>query len=272
MVTAQDDAMRRSLPRCDARPTLRVLRYDLHLPVPPIDELLEEIDHPLLTKARDQFAVDDAAHERIRAIDDEVVWKVKIQRWRGAVWTDEHIPWLIAAGIREHGSADDFYQSLADQSRAARTRYNAEHAPPLRTRAYVGHLLPGEDDRKRYRLEDATRQIRRLITLIQDLTLGSLRDGHEHAVDLPAFRLGIIVRADDGHETYVAIRITGSVTDDLVAIILSHVPGCKTDLWDTVVRLPERPLLGPEQAWFNLMDPIEAAKLLDHADTEVIRT
>jgi hypothetical protein len=27
--------------------TLRVLRYYLHLPVPPIDELLEEIDHPL---------------------------------------------------------------------------------------------------------------------------------------------------------------------------------------------------------------------------------
>jgi hypothetical protein len=268
MVTAKHEATHQSPRRCTARPTLRVLRYDLRLPVPPSDELLDEIDHPLLTKARDQFAVDDATHERIRAIDDEVVWKVKIQRWRGAVWTDEHIPWLIAAGIREDGSADDFYQSLADQSRAARTRYNAEHATPLRTRAYVGHLLPDEDDRKRYRLEDATRQVRRLITLIQDLTRGSLRDGHEHAVDLPGFRLGIIVRADDGHETYVAIRITGSVSDDLVAVILSHVPGCKIDLWDTVVRLPERPLLGPEQAWFNLMDPVAAARLLDHEDTE----
>jgi hypothetical protein len=268
MVAAQHEAMPRPPRRCAARPTLRVLRYDLHLPVPPIDKLLEEIDHPLLAKARDQFAVGDATHERIRAIDDEVVWKVKIQRWRGAVWTDEHIPWLIAAGIREDGSADDFYQSLADQARAARTRYNAEHAPPLRTKAYVGHLLPDEDDRKRYRLEDATRRIRQLITLIRDLTRGSLRDGHEHAVDFPAFRLGIVVRADDGHETYVAIRITGSVTEDLIAIILSHVPGCKTDLWDTVVRLPERSLLGPEQAWFNLMDPIEAARLLDHEDTE----
>jgi hypothetical protein len=66
----------------------------------------------------------------------------------------------------------------------------------------------------------------------------------------------------------VAIGITGSVSDDLVAFIFSHVPGCKTELWDTVVRLPERPLLGPEQAWFNLMDPIEAARLLDHEDTE----
>ena len=99
MVTAKHEATHQSPRRCTARPTLRVLRYDLRLPVPPIDELLDEIDHPLLTKARDQFAVDDATHERIRAIDDEVVWKVKIQRWRGAVWTDEHIPWLIAAGI-----------------------------------------------------------------------------------------------------------------------------------------------------------------------------
>jgi hypothetical protein len=51
--------------------------------------------------ARDQFAIDDATHERIRAIDDKVVWKVKIQRWRGAVWTDEHIPRLMLSPRRE---------------------------------------------------------------------------------------------------------------------------------------------------------------------------
>jgi hypothetical protein len=50
MVTARQEAMQESLRRHAARPTLRALRYDLHLPVPPIDELLEEIDHPLLTK------------------------------------------------------------------------------------------------------------------------------------------------------------------------------------------------------------------------------
>jgi hypothetical protein len=33
-----------------------------------------------------------------------------------------------------------------------------------------------------------------------------------------------------------------------------------------VVRLPERRLLGPERAWYNLMNPIEAAKLLDEED------
>jgi hypothetical protein len=39
---------------------------------------------------------------------------------------------------------------------------------------------------------------------------GSLHDGHEHAADFPGFRLGVIVRAEDGHETYVAIRISGA--------------------------------------------------------------
>jgi hypothetical protein len=75
------------------------------------------------------------------------------------------------------------------------------------------------------------------------------------------------VRADDGHETYVAVRVTGAIPEDLASIILRHVPGCDPELWDAVIRLPECPLLGPEQAWFNLMDPIEAAKLLDEADT-----
>jgi len=42
-----------------------------------------------------------------------------------------------------------------------------------------GTSLPGEDDRKRYRPEDATRQIRQLITLIQDLIRESLRDGQD---------------------------------------------------------------------------------------------
>ena len=46
---------------------------------------------PALAKARTRFSVPDAAHERIRAIDDEVIWKVKVQRWRGAVWTADQI-------------------------------------------------------------------------------------------------------------------------------------------------------------------------------------
>lgn len=129
--------------------------------------------------------------------------------------------------------------------------------------AHVGHLLPTDDDHKRHRLEAGTRPVRQLINTIRDLTCGSLHDGHEHAADLAGFRLGIVVRAGDGHETYVAVKITGSVSGDLIAVILCHVPGCDPELWDTVVRLPERSLFGPEQAWFNIMDPKAAAHLLE---------
>lgn len=245
------------------RPTLRALREDLRLPLPPLDQPLDEIDHPLLAKARAQFTTDGTGHERIRVIDDEIVFKVKIQRWRGAVWLDAHIPWLIAAGIREDGSGDDFYQALARDAQTARARYNAENTKPIGGKTYIAHLLPTDDDHKRHRLEAGIRLVRRLIIVIRDLTCGSLHDGHEHAADLSGFRLGIVVRADDGHETYVAVKITGSVPDDLVAVILRHVPGCDPELWDTAVRLPERSLYGPEQAWFNIMDPKAAARLLE---------
>ncbi|WP_241200050.1 hypothetical protein OG322_19480 [Streptomyces sp. NBC_01260] len=46
---------------------------------------LDEIEHPILAKTAEQFAADDAKHERIRAVDDQVLFKVKVQRWRGAV-------------------------------------------------------------------------------------------------------------------------------------------------------------------------------------------
>ena len=71
-----------------ARPTLRCLREDLALAVPRADTPLEEISHPLLAKATERFADDQTPHERIAAIDDEVLFRVKAQRWRGAIWVD----------------------------------------------------------------------------------------------------------------------------------------------------------------------------------------
>ena len=59
------------------RPTLRCLREDLGLPVPRADAPLGEITHPLLAKAAERFADGQAGHERIRAIDDQVLFKVK---------------------------------------------------------------------------------------------------------------------------------------------------------------------------------------------------
>ncbi|MCX4748858.1 hypothetical protein OG455_25645 [Kitasatospora sp. NBC_01287] len=214
-------------------------------------------------KAREQFAGDHGTHERIRAIDDEVLFKVKIQRWRGAVWLDEDQPWLVAAGQREDGSADDFYAALEADANAARARHNSEHSKPLPGKTYVGPLLPTADDYARHRLEAGIRLVRRLVAELQDLTRGSLRDGHEHATDFPTFRLGVLVRADEGHETYVAVRITGSVPDDLAVVILRHVPGCDPQSWFPEYALPGRHLLPAEQAWSTVMEPQAAARLLE---------
>ncbi|OHV34834.1 MULTISPECIES: hypothetical protein [Pseudofrankia] len=248
------------------RPTLRCLREDLRLPVPPASTPLDQVDHPLLAKATEQFADPDTPHERIRAVDDVVLFKVKIGRWRGAAYSDDATEvhaWLVAAGIREDGSSEDFYTALHAQARAARQRFNADHDKPLTTDTHSHHLLPGPDDEDRYRLEAGTRLALRLDATVRDLTRGSLRDGHEHAADLAGFRLGILIRADHGHETYVAVRITGSVPANLTAVILARVPGCAPDGWFPEYALPERHLLPAEQAWSNLMDPKAAAHLLD---------
>jgi hypothetical protein len=63
-----------------ARPTLRCLREDLGQAIPRADTPLDEIEHPLLVKAAEQFANDETPHERIAAIDDRVLFKVKVQR------------------------------------------------------------------------------------------------------------------------------------------------------------------------------------------------
>ena len=89
------------------RPTLRCLREDLGQGVPHADIPLDEVPHLLLPKATEQSADDQTPHERIASIDDQVLFKVKVQRWRGAVWTgDDAISWLIAAGQREERSSD----------------------------------------------------------------------------------------------------------------------------------------------------------------------
>ncbi|MEV5409170.1 hypothetical protein AB0K60_10090 [Thermopolyspora sp. NPDC052614] len=62
------------------RPTIRCLREDLDIAkLPPARVALDEIDHPLLRKASAQFA-GGSSRDRIAAVDDNVLFKVKIQR------------------------------------------------------------------------------------------------------------------------------------------------------------------------------------------------
>ena len=251
------------MPR-QARPTLRCVREDLALAVPRADTPLDEIPHPLLAKVAERFADDQTPQERIAAIDDQVLFKAKVQRWRGAVWLDDgETAWLIAAGQREEGSPDDFYAVLATRAKAARAQYNAQHTPPLATSTHTASLLPGREDELRWQAEAAVRTECRLKTVVHTLVRNSLLDGHEHAAMLDGAALGIQVLADQGHETYIAIRIIGSVPRRLVATILSLVPGCELAAWMSDYAMPERAVAPEEQIWSNIMDPTAAAKFLD---------
>jgi hypothetical protein len=244
------------------RPTLRCLRVDLQLEVPPLTYPLEELDHPLVAKANEQFASATARHERIAAIDDQVFLKVKVQRWRGAVWQEPDLGWLVAGGWRESGSSDDFYASLAARAETAKSIYNRSN-PALRTRTHSTSFLPGKDDRERYQAEADGRFDRRLVYTVESLVRRSLLDGQEHAANLGELSLGIQVRAADDNLTYVAVRIMGSVPPDVVATILDVVPGCDRDDWGMEQAMPDRRLRHDEFAYSNIMDPYAAAKLLD---------
>lgn len=116
------------------RPTIRCLVEDLTVDKPPpVDDALGEIDHVVLRKANAQFAIAEARGERIAAVDDTVLFKVKIPRWRAAVWRPFPEQWLVAAGRREAGSPEDFYVELAERGRRWRAERNRTAATALTT-------------------------------------------------------------------------------------------------------------------------------------------
>ena len=246
------------------RPTLRCLTDDLGLKIPTVDDPLDEFDHPLLRKANQQFAEPSSSRERISSIDAAVLFKVTAQRWRGAVWIDATgRPWMVAAGWREEGSQDDFYEALGHAARSARARYNAEHTPSLITDTDVTQWLPSDADQDRFAAEGAVRLIRELDTTVRRLIRASLLDGHEHTAQVAKASLGVLVRADSDHETYVALRIHGSVPKNMLIVILDLVPGCDRHGWLPELAMPHRALAPGEQLWSNLMDPVVASQLID---------
>lgn len=114
------------------RPTLRCLRVDLHSDWEDSDDQqlvsrnlawmvrpVHTLSHPLIGKAVNDFPVDsdaDKLRESISGISSPpVYWKVKVNRWRGAVYEDsDGQAWLVAAGTRTEGSHKDFYKQFME--------------------------------------------------------------------------------------------------------------------------------------------------------------
>jgi hypothetical protein len=192
------------------RPTVRCVREDLDYPkLPPATLPLDRLDAPVLRKAQEVCRTSPPATGRIVSIDDRVLWKVKIERWRGAVWCELPRRWLVAAGRREAGSPDDFYADLADKGRRWRAEHNRAAAPPVTTDTLVNRLLPAADDEDRIALEQAAAAVDEIRTVVADLVLSSARTSAEQPDEAGGCAIAVLVRRTE-HEVYVGIRISGT--------------------------------------------------------------
>jgi hypothetical protein len=169
-----------------ARPTLRCLRADLKLPLPPVDQPLDEIDHPLAEP------VETAASCRLPAI---------LQ---------------LCPPLRPHWGPFGPYTSARSTGTSPWTHHLSSYVGgggrSGRSTGVRGSVLAGlgrpPRRRRRHRLLFRPRQ---LAKVVHELCLQSLLTGREHAASVGGAVIGIQIRADHGHETYVAVRVVGSV-------------------------------------------------------------
>lgn len=142
------------------RPTLRCLREDLDGGWEDSDDQqlvarnlawmikpVHTLAHPLIGKAVDDFPVGadaDQLRESISGIaSPPVYWKVKVNRWRGAVYEDaDGQAWLVAGGTRTAGSRKDFYKQFME---LVDTRGHGYFLPTSQDKALRAREL-GEDD------------------------------------------------------------------------------------------------------------------------------
>jgi hypothetical protein len=245
------------------RPTIRCLKEDLGFAkLPPATEPLDQADHVLVGKAREVCRTDPPAGEPISEIDDRVLWKVKIGRWRGALWCDGPGRWLLAAGYRRAGDADDFYAELGVRARRWRADYNRVHSPPLKTDTWTDALLPGRDDEERLTLEAAVLVVDDVRQTVRGLTLESARTGAEATDETAGCELGVLVRRSELGEVYVGIRIIGPAKPEMHAVVLDAVPAVTDRNGWFPDSMPGRATRPGEIVWSNLLDADELDGLL----------
>lgn len=122
--------------------TLRCVREDLTLELPPLEVDLAMFEHPMLDEARRVAPTAPTGQKRILSIPHPLVFRLRHGRWRGASWTEEdaHRFWLLAAALRTAGSSDDAFEIFGQL-------YGQ------------GRLLPTDEDRLRDRAEFVVRVI-----------------------------------------------------------------------------------------------------------------
>jgi hypothetical protein len=199
--------------------------------VPPVTAPLHEIDHPLIRKTQilpAELAAGGA--ERIRTLNDRLWYKVKINRYRGAaiILSILAVPeaaaewrwWLCAAGIREDGSKEDFYAALENEARRAGGRRSPSS----------DHLLPVPWDWNRLTAELAIAWQANVQRDVFNIVAESLVDGKSHSVEFGSISLTALVLSKEG-AAYLSLRARGFVDPNVIALILSSIPGVPKEYW-----------------------------------------
>ncbi|QGQ20462.1 hypothetical protein GC089_16285 [Cellulomonas sp. JZ18] len=211
------------------RPTIRCLRDDLDLPLPPINDPLHLLDHPVIAKAqRTPTEVASGSAERIRSLHDWVWFKQRAGRFRAAVTElpADHQPvggwWIGAAGSRSAGNADDVYAELETIAK--------REAKGTKAKTDSSWMLPDSQDETRLRLEEGVAVVLAIRFVVRRLVARSLRTGKGWTAEFSNATVSAHVRADDG-EAYLVIATEGFIDPSLIANILGSIPDIPADDW-----------------------------------------
>jgi len=249
------------------RPTKRCLN-DLDLKAPDLSQPLEEISDPVIASAQ---AIperrDIGGVERVNSLKDRIWFKVKtgskravVTQLRGGDLPGRLPPgvatwWIGAAGHRQADSPQrDFYECLRKECTDGKL-------------VATDHLLPNDWDWKRLLAEQAVAWKREMKQVVIRLIIMSLRTGDIAYVEIQNYRLKALVRADEGHESYLAIMTEGVMHPEVFAVLLDCVPGIDPSDW-----LPEpSPLAQMEPSsgeiiWSTVMPSEVAGSLLELGD------
>lgn len=224
--------------------TLRCLRDDLHLALPPVEVDLGGLDHPLIAEARRLAPPAPRGQKRILSIGHPLVYRLRHGRWRGATWleSDEVRFWLCAGALREEGSGDDAYEVFAALHQA-------------------GRLLPDEDDRLRDALERNARIIDDAAGSIPAaLDEASARRARDLTVRFGAEVDARLHVASAGDEIWVAIATQaadGRFVDERLRDVLFRLifDAARAELWEPRADWPSGELAWFEVARLGLREP-----------------
>ncbi|WP_315093265.1 hypothetical protein [uncultured Cellulomonas sp.] len=212
------------------RPTIRCLKEDLQLKLPPAHVPLDEIDEQVITKVQMTPAeVAANAAERIKSLRDRIWFKQRAGDFRAAVTEIRDSGsdlvdgwWLGAAGARSQGSPDDFYAELEATAK--------RHGKGTKVGTDTSWLLPTEDDTNRLILERVYEVTKSIRETVRRLVAKSLRTGKPWTVSVTRHSVTAHVRAADG-EAYLIVCAEGWFEPEVIAVILSSVPGIPQDDW-----------------------------------------